>query len=303
MRPLVPAKGDPVLASWAGDVIDYAGSRWRYVPRDDVTAVTSRPYPNNTSVELELTELPANDPTVVAALIHAMVRETSTSSRVLSIYDGSLPTDVRVGFVGAGGYASRGNGGTAYIVRVGGTNGRSIRFFGSASSTASCWVTVLGHFIEESDEPVAGSSDPITAPLPEDPVAGEPMLASWGESLLGMVGKGWRYHPIPEAAGTARSDAGTWAEAVPDVIPVDAVAASCYLRMRPSNTNNISATIYDSDGTSAAGIIYSSGVASCYSVTGHHPVILDATRQYTLSVSAATTETLAVFTGYWTKDA
>jgi len=291
-----------VLASWAGDVIDYAGSRWRYVPLDTFTGVVSKPYPNGVTIELELTELPANDPTVVAALIHAMVRETSTSSRVLSIMDGRDRTK-RAAFVGTTGYASRGSGGTGMIVPVGGTNGRSIGYGGSASSTASCWVSVMGYFIEESDEPVAGSSDPITAPLPEDPVSGDPMLASWAESMLGMVGKGWRYHPIPEAAGSTRTAAGTFIEAVPAAIPADAVAASAYIRLRTSVAgSNVNAQVFDSDGN-LAGLVYSTAVVATYATVAHFPIILDATREYKMTVSGATQDTLAVFTGYWTKDA
>lgn len=301
MRPAVPVPGVPIDAAWAGDMIDYAGSRWRYVPLETVTGVVSRTYPNNVTRELELTELPANDPTVVAAHVHAMVRETSTASRVLQLHDGRNQSS-RVGFVGTSGYASRGNGGTGFIVPVGGTNGRSIAIYGSTSATATCWVTVLGYWVVESDEPASGQAGAVDADLPADPVPGSPMKASWAKSMVAMVGKGWAYHPFGyEVNGTARSATGTYYEAVPSDIPDGAVAASCFLRIRGSTTSSIAGLALDSDGN-VAGIAYTTGVVLTYGVSGFFPLFIDAARQYGLNLNGDVNDFIAVFTGYWTKD-
>jgi hypothetical protein len=281
-------------------MIDYAGSRWRYVPRDGIGGVASRgATPNNTTVELQLTELPLG---AVAALVNVMVRSSDGTSIVLSIYDGRNRA-IRVGFVGTSGVAARGSGGTAFIVPVGGTNGRSIGVGGSTSTVGTYWVTVMGYFVVDSAEPVAGEVGPVDAPLPVNPSPGDPMTADWARSMVAMAGKGWAYHHLgAEVAGTSRNVAGSWTEAVPAVIPADAVAASCYLRIRGSDTANIVATAYDSDGN-LAGAVYTAGVAARYASTGHFVVLLDASRQYTFALSGPVTESLAVFTGYWTKDA
>lgn len=291
-----------MLASWAGDVIDYIGAKMRYIPRDGVTGVTGRgASPNGVTVELELTELPANDPRVKYALVSGFIRSTATASIVLSVYDGRDRT-TRSGFLGTSGVVSRGSGAPNIIVPVGGTNGRSIGIGGSASTTGSYWLTVHGYYVVDSSEPVSGSAGSPGAPIPPaDPSPGDEATADWAASLLTMAGKGWAYHPIPEATGTVRATAGAWSEAVPAAIPADAVAASCYLRMRPSDAANVSASLADSDG-GFAGVIYSNGVASRYSTVGPFVVLLDATRQYRLSVSAVTQDTIVVFTGYWTRD-
>lgn len=281
-------------------MIDYAGSRWRYVPRDGIGGVISRgAVPNGTIVELQLTELPVGG--VIAALVNVMVRDSTTASIVLSIYDGRDRT-TRVGFVGTSGVASRGQGGTAFIVPVGGTNGRSIGVGGSATTTGTYWLTVQGYFVRDSAEPATGESGPINAPLPTDPAPGDPMLASWAESMIGMVGKGWVYHPFGESNGPSHNVAGTWTEVAPAAIPPEAVAASCFLRIRASDTANVSFTAYDGNGD-FAGIVYSAGVAGRYASTGHFVLFLDSSRQYKVSLLAACQEALAVFTGYWTRDA
>jgi hypothetical protein len=281
-------------------MIDYAGSRWRYVPINGIGGVTARgATPSGTTVELQLTELPVGG--VVAALVNVMVRDSTTASIVLSIYDGRDRT-TRVGFVGTSGYAARGSGGTAFIVPVGGTNGRSIGVGASTSATGTYWVTVMGYFVVDSGEPVSGEVGPVDAPLPVNPSPGDPMTADWARSMIAMAGKGWAYHHIPEAASAARNTAGTWTEVAPAAIPADAVAASCYLRLRASDTANIVGAVYDGDGN-LAGAVYSAGVAARYAVTGHFVVFLDASRQFRISLGAAVQEFHAVFTGYWTKDA
>lgn len=153
MRPAVPEPGDLATAAWLAEVVDYIGAGWRFVPNPAGGGIVSRtPWPSGTTRDLELTEVPANDPTIRALVIGAMVRETTTSSATLSV---KTADGVDCGMVGTTGVASRGAGSPAFMVPPGGVNRRSVKVTGSTSTTATWWLWVQGWWVAESDEPLA----------------------------------------------------------------------------------------------------------------------------------------------------
>lgn len=304
MRPAVPADGDEVLAAWAGDVVDYIGGRWEYVPLFPGGVVSRGTPPGATPRLLELTELPANDPTVVAAVVGPMIRETSTTSLVLNVLGPDLVN--RYGFVGTTGYAARGAGLPTFIVPVGGTNGRSIGVSSSASSTATYWLTVFGYWRVVSAEPAEGSTDGVARGMgrPVDPAPGDDVQREWAADLLRYAGRSWRYHPLPEVNGPSYTAIGSYSWDVSAILPADrnVVAASVLLRMRGSDANSRSVYVFD-DGGAFAGACWTAGVAARYTITGPWPVMLRGGRSIRFDVGGGTVqEALCVLVGYWTAD-
>lgn len=303
MRPAVPSDGSEILAEWAGDVVDYIGGRWEYVPLAVSGATARGTVPGATARLLELTELPANDPTIVAAVVAPFVRDTGTASIVLNVHGPDLVA--RYGFVGTSGYAARGAGAPGLVVPVGGTNGRSIGVSSTTSSSATYWLTVLGYWRVVSAEPAAGSVDGIPRGMgrPVDPAQGDDVQLEWAGDLLRYAGRGWRYHPLPEVNGPAYTALGTFAWDVSAIVPADAnvVAASILLRMRGSDTSSRSVYAFDAGGA-FAGACWTAGVAARYTITGPWPVLLRGGRTIRLDVSGAVQEALGVLVGYWTAD-
>lgn len=133
-KPAYPVPGDPISSAWGTQVIDYIGEKWRYVP-----APTYNPLNlvngSTAKVALELTNLPANDPSVVAAEVGIVARDPSgTANMQMFVHD--FATEVEAGRSYTTGVAARGGGGGNFRVLVGGTNNRQIKWSSSQGGTA-----------------------------------------------------------------------------------------------------------------------------------------------------------------------
>jgi hypothetical protein len=302
MRPAVPEPGDLATAAWLAEVVDYIGAGWRYVPNPAGAAIVSRtPYPTNTTRDLELTEVPANDPTIRALVIGAMIRETTTSSATLTV---KTADGVDCGLVGTQGVASRGGPSPALLVPPGGVNRRSIKVTGSGSTTATWWLWVQGWWVAESDEPAAGSMAPIVSErVPIDPGPGDELVVDWAADLLALAGRSWRFHHLALVTGPLWTAAGTYTWDLAALLPADAnvVAAAILLRLRGSDTNSRSLYVKDADG-SFAGAGWTAGSAAKYATTGPWIVRLGGGRSVTCELSGAVQDAVAQLAGYWTAD-
>jgi hypothetical protein len=304
MRPAIPAAGDEVLASWAGDVIDFIGAGWRYVPIERATLLNSA---TGLTAEqtLEVTAIPANDPNVVAAEIHIMVRNSSESTTTMTVrhFSGG---DALAGY--SSGYTGRGGSSDTGPVLVGGVNNRQIKWL-AGHTTATVWMYCAGYWVRESVEPVVGSSDPIgTTADPLLPTPGSDLTVEWAASLIAKAAKGWRYVPVPRGYNTsppiAQTAGVTTHQAIElTTLPVDdprVVAAAVDVIIRTDSAIDGWVSIADYDGT-GAGHVYSNGVAQKYAISGPYIVFVGGVnnRQIKWRANAATSLAWVSPVGYW----
>lgn len=312
MRPVVPTPGDLVEASWAGDVIDYAGSRLRYVPVPMIAgSLTGRTVPaSTTDKEAELTELPANDATIAFAAVQATVRSPDTVSHTLNLYHGDGSGGAAL--LGSSGVASRGGTGPVSLVKVGGTNRRSILYRTSAT-TSLAYIVAVGYWVRESAEPAAG--DDAVLPfhrLTHPPAAGEEMTTDWAEALLATAGLGWEMEVVPRgskviASGTQVAGGAIQTFNLSALLPDDdrIVAVAVDILTRHTDGGNYVTTLFHHDGN-VAGYCYSQGVASRYGATGPWVVEIGPERSMKASntgTAAQTTNADLNIVGIWRRGA
>jgi len=119
-----------------------ANRNWRFV-RIPLITVVNNVVSNGSEQTLELPQLPANDPTVVAAWMAAMVRDPSSTNNysfTVKDFDGS---SALLGYTS--GSANRGGSFGPGIVMVGGTNNRQMKY--TATSGAAMYLYVLGYWV------------------------------------------------------------------------------------------------------------------------------------------------------------
>jgi len=147
-KPTYPIPGDPISSAWGTEMIDYAGEKWRYVSTPVFTGLND--VDGQTALQsLELTNLPANDPNVVAAEVAIMVRlNTGTTSQSMSLYDYLTGNEAGRSYVS--GTTSRGGYSGNFKVGVGGVNNRQIKWNASqAGSGIDCWLYCYGYWVRE----------------------------------------------------------------------------------------------------------------------------------------------------------
>ena len=151
-KPAYPIPGDPISSAWGTEMIDYAGEKWRYVSTPVLTALND--VDGQTVMQsLELTNLPLNDPNVVAAEIALMARLNSGStSHNIAAYDFVSGNEAGRSYVS--GVTSRGGYSGNFKVMVGGTNNRQIKWNSSlAGATLDCWLYCFGYWVRETIVP------------------------------------------------------------------------------------------------------------------------------------------------------
>lgn len=267
-KPPVVASGETVEAQWGVDTIDFAHSRWAFVrnPQSDIWMMEDGPAITEDAY-LELTQLPANDPNIVAAEVAMLHRSVDASnfSNHTKHYHPTLPAPNSAGLKYSTGTTLGGSSG-AHTVKVGGKNNREIVVqFDSPKN----WVRILGWW--------------VAGPKPPYPVDADPIVAGWGESLTKWAGEKWEYIPVPGASGyliyngdgigTARN------RIVIPQIPAndpDIVAVSVQTRILDrSGAANLNVVIRDGDaGELIAGVSYTSGVEAKGGMTGPFIVLV-----------------------------
>jgi hypothetical protein len=303
MRPVVPAPGDDIEAARGGDVIDFIGSKWRYVPLLRNT-VLNGVAGVNADTTVEITTLPANDPTVKAVQASLMIRRTDTNSSSANVknFDGTPAMSTY-----SSGVSSRGGSGPSGPVMVGGVNNRQIKW-NASSVDATVYLYTYGYWVQDSDEPAAGTTDPIHSALdPTLPQAGELVTVDWAETLIAKAARAWRFVPLSRATVLNQV---TGAAVVKDVeitpLPDDPriVAASIETYVRdPGASSSAALELYDYDGA-LAGVNYLVGVTNRYHVSGPYIVMTGGASGKVIKYKPGTTamEVWMFVSGYWIAD-
>lgn len=149
-KPPYPIPGDPISSAWGTQTIDYIGEKWRYVsvprvaPIDLAAGVTAK-------TPVEFTNIPANDPTVVAAEVGLVCRDPSGTAN-MQTYAYDYATEAEAGRAYSSGVAGRGGGAGNFRVLVGGTNNRQIKW-NASSTNAQSSVFCYGYWVRETALP------------------------------------------------------------------------------------------------------------------------------------------------------
>lgn len=156
-KPPYPISGDPIPADWGTLVTDYASEAMRYVRNPAAGSFQVNGTFTSGYQLLELTQLPANDPTVYAADVMAIFRCLSGGgqgqcNRLFDYSPAAPPNDnnerSRVYWTGVNNRG--GNTGGVQLI-VGGVNNRQIWYRSDVcdANSASTWLIVYGWWIRE----------------------------------------------------------------------------------------------------------------------------------------------------------
>jgi len=145
-RPAKPVAGTDITAGFGAELRSYASEAMEFirVPADVVRWDVNDAAGTGSFIEVELTRLPANDPSILYAAVFAMNRTpTAGVNTNITLKRGATASGLD-GLSYSFGTASRGGMGGPFMCRLGGTNGRSIWW--NATSGSDNWITVVGYW-------------------------------------------------------------------------------------------------------------------------------------------------------------
>lgn len=187
-QPPKPIEGDPIVAGWGKSLTEQAGGHWEFIAVG-FTGIANA-VDGSVATLIEATNIPANDPDIVAVSVSLMIRDVDSGGNFnIAAYDFN-PANPTVQGTQAGlsyteGIANRGGNAGPFIVFVGGVNNR--QFWWASSDTTSgvdCWVWVNGYY---------KAAKPGAASLPVAPEPGEPISSAWAIDLIETAARKLRH--------------------------------------------------------------------------------------------------------------
>lgn len=292
VKPPPVVSGETVLTQWGVDMVDLTKSKMRF-ERNSNTAWQVDNIPGwSGNALVELTQVPANNPNIIAAEVQVMIRHSDGTNCTVSIkhYNAdpaaAIPANIKYNTgTNIGGMTG------GVRVNVGGVNNRQIVWSGGGTGH---WLRVLGWWVADEAPPY--------------PIEGDPIIAGWGDALTERVGERWEFVPAGYTSlGTLDGNTGKVRVAIPS-IPAndpDIVAVSCSLRMTDAaGAANLTMSLYDGDEAGLlAGTVYTSGVEGRGGLAGPLIVLVGGAANneivWTSSEAGANVDCTIWVLGYW----
>lgn len=176
-KPAYPIAGDVVGVPWATALSDFVGEKWKYVSVGWASPLNNADVPAlNTTYDLELTGIPANDPNIVAARCGLRIIDTTGANLALNaMHTGGTVAGLAYT---TGVAAAKGGESGSCVVKVGLINNRSIKWkvTGTAGdsgiSTCQVYLQCMGYYVAEAGA-ITLAGDLIDDLMPEDwPIPG-----------------------------------------------------------------------------------------------------------------------------------
>jgi len=147
-KPEYPLPGEAITSAWAKQITDFGGEKWRFIAAY-ANILNNIRGGYAAKIDVECTNIPANNATIKAVDIGLMVRDAvGTGSWALRAfnYGGSQAgVSYTSGVTNKGGYAGN------FRVKVGGANNRWIQIDSNAvvDPNYAVWLWVFGYWIAE----------------------------------------------------------------------------------------------------------------------------------------------------------
>ena len=174
-KPAYPVAGDVVGVPWATALSDFIGEKFKYVAVGWQAPLNgASPAALNEVYDLELPQIPANDPHIFAANVAARIYDNQGPNLALNVlHTGGVVAGLAYT---SGVTANKGGQSGMILAKVGGVNLRSIKWkvTGTAGATGlatcKCVIQVGGYFVRENPTSDGGILDTDDGPWSLHPI-------------------------------------------------------------------------------------------------------------------------------------